>query len=182
MSKELTQQIWFVHLWMAPEESTNRFDPSQPPGLWPRECSLLLINNVGACIQSNGVTFTRFSVLILCRHSNWWCMWPYFWSLIWKIQKWPQDWKRSTFIPIPKKGNAKESSNYHTIALISHANEVLSKPGFNSRWTVKFQMFILDLEKAEESETNCKHPLDHRKNVRVSLKNLFLLYWLCQTL
>ena len=40
---------------------------------------------------------------------------------IWKTQQWPQDWKRSVFIPIPKKGNAKEHSNYHTIALISHA-------------------------------------------------------------
>ena len=39
---------------------------------------------------------------------------------IWKTQQWPQDWKRSIFIPIPKKGNAKECSNYHTIALISH--------------------------------------------------------------
>ena len=42
---------------------------------------------------------------------------------IWKIQQWPQDWKRSVFIPIPKKGNAKECSNYHTIAFISHASK-----------------------------------------------------------
>ena len=41
---------------------------------------------------------------------------------IWKTQQWPQDWKRSVFVPIPKKGNAKECSNYHTIALISHAS------------------------------------------------------------
>ena len=46
---------------------------------------------------------------------------------IWKIQQWPQDWKRSVFIPVPKKGNAKESSNYHTIALISHASKVMLK-------------------------------------------------------
>ena len=46
---------------------------------------------------------------------------------IWKTQQWPQDWKRSAFIPIPKKGNAKEYSNYHTIALISHANKVMIK-------------------------------------------------------
>ena len=44
---------------------------------------------------------------------------------IWKIQQWPQDWKRSVFIPIPKKGNAKECSNYHTIAHISHASKVI---------------------------------------------------------
>ena len=46
---------------------------------------------------------------------------------IWKTQQWPQDWKRSVFIPIPKKGNAKECSSYHTIALISHASEVMLK-------------------------------------------------------
>ena len=46
---------------------------------------------------------------------------------IWKTQQWPQDWKRSVFFPIPKKGNAKECSNYHTIALISHASKVMLK-------------------------------------------------------
>ena len=46
---------------------------------------------------------------------------------IWKTQHWPQDWKRSVFIPISKKGNAKECSNYHTIALISHASKVIFK-------------------------------------------------------
>ena len=44
---------------------------------------------------------------------------------IWKTQQWPQDWKRSVFIPIPKKGNAKECSNYHTITLISQASKVM---------------------------------------------------------
>ena len=46
---------------------------------------------------------------------------------IWKTQQWPQDWKRSVCIPIPKKGNAKECSNYHTIALISHTRKVMLK-------------------------------------------------------
>ena len=46
---------------------------------------------------------------------------------IWKTQQWPQDWKRSVFIPIPKKGKAKECSNYRTIALISHASKVMLK-------------------------------------------------------
>ena len=46
---------------------------------------------------------------------------------IWKTQQWPQDWKRSVFIPIPKKGNAKECSNYHIIALIPHASKVMLK-------------------------------------------------------
>ena len=46
---------------------------------------------------------------------------------IWKTQQWPQDWKKSVFIPIPKKGNAKECSNYHTTALISDAGKVMFK-------------------------------------------------------
>ena len=46
---------------------------------------------------------------------------------IWKTQQWPQDWKRSVFIPVPKKGNPKECSNYHTIALISHTSKVMLK-------------------------------------------------------
>ena len=45
----------------------------------------------------------------------------------WKTQQWPQDWKRSVFISIPKKGNVKEWSNYHTIALISHASKLMLK-------------------------------------------------------
>ena len=54
---------------------------------------------------------------------------------IWKTQQWPQDWKRSVFIPIPKKVSAKECSNYYTIALISHASKVMlkfSKSGFSN--------------------------------------------------
>ena len=46
---------------------------------------------------------------------------------IWKTQQWPQDWKMSVFIPIPKKGNAKECSNYHTIAFISHTSKLILK-------------------------------------------------------
>ena len=64
-------------------------------------------------------------------------------------------WKRSVFIPIPKKRKAKEHSNYHSTALISHASKEMlkfSKPGFNSTWTMNFQLFNLNLEKAEEPE------------------------------
>ena len=46
---------------------------------------------------------------------------------IWKTQQWPQDWKRSAFLPVPKKGNAKECSNYHTLLLISYASRVMLK-------------------------------------------------------
>ena len=73
---------------------------------------------------------------------------------IWKTQQWPEDWKRSVFIPIPKKSNDKECSNYHTITLISHTSKVMLKI-----FQVTLQQYIncelpdvLDLEKAEEPE------------------------------
>ena len=72
-----------------------------------------------------------------------------------ETQQWPQDWKRSVFILIPKKGNAKEFSNYHTIVLISHASKIMLKIfqfRLHSTLTVNFQLFKLDLEKAEKSE------------------------------
>ena len=72
---------------------------------------------------------------------------------IWKTKQWPQDWKRSVFIPIPKKGNAKECSNCHTTALISHASKVMLKIlQARLQQYVNFQMFKLVLEKAEEPE------------------------------
>ena len=73
---------------------------------------------------------------------------------IWKTQQWPQDWKRPVFIPIPKKGNAKEYSNYFTIALISHASKVTFKilqarlQQYVNRELPDIQAF----EKAEEPE------------------------------
>ena len=74
---------------------------------------------------------------------------------IWKTQQWSQDWKRSVFIPIPKKGNGKEHSNYCTTVLISHASKVklkIFKLCFNSMWPKNFQMYKLEVEKAEEWE------------------------------
>ena len=72
---------------------------------------------------------------------------------IWKTQQWPQDWKRSVFIPVPKEGNAKECSNYHTIALISHASKVILKilqVRLQQHMNCELQMFKLVLEKADE--------------------------------
>ena len=74
---------------------------------------------------------------------------------LWKTQQWPQDWKRSVFIPIPKKDNAKECSNYHTIALISHASKVMLKilqARLQQYVNCELPMFKLVLEKAEEPE------------------------------
>ena len=72
----------------------------------------------------------------------------------WKTQHWPEDWKRSVFIPVPKKGNAKKCSYYHTIALISHASKVMLK-NLQDRLQryenheLQYSIFKLDLEKAE---------------------------------
>ena len=74
---------------------------------------------------------------------------------IWKTQQWPQDWKKSVFIQIPKKGNAKECSNYRTIALISHVSKVVLKilqARLQQYVNLNFLMFKLVLEKAEEPE------------------------------
>ena len=73
---------------------------------------------------------------------------------IWNTQQWPQDWKSSVFIQIPKKGNAKECSNYRTIALISHTSKVMLKilqaSTVREPWASKSKK--MDLEKAEEPE------------------------------
>ena len=77
------------------------------------------------------------------------------WQQIWKTQQGPQDWKKSVFIPIPKKGNTKEYSNYTDAVLISDASKVSSKsfmPSFSSTWTENFLMYKLGFKKAEESE------------------------------
>src|SRR5574337_531213 len=74
---------------------------------------------------------------------------------IWKTQQWPQDWKRSVFIPIPKKGNAKECSTttqLHSSHTLAKECSKFSKPGFSNLCTVNFQMFKLVLEKAEEPQ------------------------------
>ena len=94
---------------------------------------------------------------------------------VWKTQQWPQDWKMSVFTPIPKKGNAKECSNYRTIWLISHASKLMLKI-LQTRlqqwftWTVNFQMFKLDLEKAEEPEIKLPASVGSSKNQQSSRK------------
>ena len=98
---------------------------------------------------------------------------------IWKTQQWPQDWKRSVFIPIRKKGNPKECSNYRTIALISHASKVMLKilqARLQQYMTENFQMCKLVLEKAEEPEIKLPILMDHQKSKRVPEKHLFLPY------
>ena len=86
---------------------------------------------------------------------------------IWKTQQWPQDWKRSVFIPIPKKGNAKECSNYCTIALISPASNVTLKI-IQARLEQYVNHELPDVQsgfrKSGGTRSNCQHLLNHQKS------------------
>ena len=92
---------------------------------------------------------------------------------IWKTQQWPQDWKRSVFIPIPKKGNAKECSNYRTIALISHASKVKSLKVMLKILQARLQQYVnCELPEIQAGfrkgrrtrDQNSQHLLYHRKS------------------
>ena len=98
---------------------------------------------------------------------------------IWKTQQWPQNWKRSVFIPIPKKGNAKECSNYCPIALISHSSKVMLKI-LQARLQQYENHELPDVQagfrKAEEPEIKLSTSAGSPKGMRVPEKHLFLLY------
>ena len=98
---------------------------------------------------------------------------------IWKTQQWPQDWKRSVFIPVPKNGNAKECSNYHTIALISHASKVMLKI-LQARLQQYVNRELPDIQAGfrkgrGNQRSNCQHLLDHQK-AREFQKNTFFCF------
>ena len=104
---------------------------------------------------------------------------------IWKTQQWPQDWKTSVFILIPKKGNANECSNYHTIAPISNASKIMLKilqPRLQQYMNMNFQGSSWIQKRQKNQRSNCQHPLAHWKSNRVQEKHLLLLYWPCQSL
>ena len=105
---------------------------------------------------------------------------------IWKTQQWPQDWKRSVFTPIPKKGNAKQCSNYDTVALISHAIKVmLNILQARLQWYVNHELPDVQAgfyKRQKNQRSNCQYPLDHQNSKRVPEKHLLLLDWLCQSL
>ena len=99
---------------------------------------------------------------------------------IWKIQQWTQDWKRSVFIPIPEKGNAKECPNYCTVALISHSSKVVLKI-LQARIQQYVKCELLDVQARFRKgrgtkDQNCQHLLNHQKSKRVPEKHVFLLY------
>ena len=104
------------------------------------------------------------------------------WQQIWKTQQWPQDWKKSVFIPIPKKGSAKECSNYHTAVLISHASKVLLKI-----LQARLQQYInRELPDVQAGFRKGRGTRDHIANMcwikvkskRIPEKHLLLLHWL----
>ena len=96
---------------------------------------------------------------------------------IWKTQNWPQGWKRPVFIPVPKKGKAKECSSCHTIALISHASKVMLKI-FQARLQQYMNYEIPDVQAGfrKGEGTRDQHSLDHRISKRIVEKHLLLLY------
>ena len=100
---------------------------------------------------------------------------------IWKTQQWPQDSKRSVFIPIPKKGNAKKCTNYCTIALISHTSKVMLRI-LQTRLQQYVNHELPDVQagfrKSKRNQrSNCQHLLDHQKSKRIPEKHLLLLYF-----
>ena len=104
----------------------------------------------------------------------------------WKAQHWPQNWQRSVFIPIPKKGNAKECSNYCTIALISHASKVMLKI-LQARLQQYVNWELPDVQAGFRKGRGTIDQIDNicwiiKKSKRIPEKHLLLLYWLCQSL
>ena len=104
---------------------------------------------------------------------------------IWKTQQWPQDWKRSVFIPIPKKGNAKECSNYCTIALISHASKIM----LNILQARLKQYLNCELPDVQAGFRKGRGTRDQIANIRwiiekarVPEEHLLQLYWLLRSL
>ena len=105
---------------------------------------------------------------------------------IWETQQWPQDWKRSVFLPIPKKGNAKECSNYRTIALISHASKVMLKI-LQARLQQYMNHEIPDVQAGFRKGRGNRDQIANicwiiEKTRQFQKKHLLLLYWLRQSL
>ena len=104
---------------------------------------------------------------------------------IWKTQQWPQDWKRSVFIPIPKKDNTEECSNYCTIELISHASKVMLKI-LQARLQQYMNHELPDVQAGFRKGWGTTDQIANIhwiiKKARVAEKHLLLLYWVCQSL
>ena len=101
---------------------------------------------------------------------------------IWKTQQWPQDWKRSVFTPIPKKGNAKAWSDYCTIALISHVMLIIIHARLQQCMICEFPDVLAEFRKGREPELKLPTSIASSKTKRVPETYLLLLYRLFQSL
>ena len=100
---------------------------------------------------------------------------------IWKTQQWPQDWKRPVFIPIPKKGNAKECSNYRTIKLISHASKAMLKI-LQAKLCQWVNQELADVQAGFRKGKGTRNQIVNIRWIIKKAKHLLLLYWVCQSL
>ena len=97
-----------------------------------------------------------------------------------KFGQWPQDWKKSVFIPNPKKGNAKECSNYGTMTFISHASKVMLKilqarlQQYMKLRTYRCTSWVSKMQRNQRS--NCQHLLDHRKSKGIKKKKVYFCF------
>ena len=99
---------------------------------------------------------------------------------IWKTQRWPQDWKKSVFIPIPKKGNAKKCSNYHSVTLISHTSKVMLKIS-QARLQQDMNRELADVQVGFKKGRGTRDQIANIRRImekarEFQKKNLFLLY------
>ena len=140
--------------------SSSWFEPQSAPGLVFVDCIELLIFG---CKEYNQSDFSLDHLVMFIR------------------------WKRSIFIPIPKKGKAKECSNYHSIAHISHSSKVMlnilqARLWIREPWTTRCSSWFQKRQRNQRS--NCQHFLDHResKGKDVPEKHLLLLHWLSPSL
>ena len=139
-------------------------------------------NHIYVCLHKHGIPAELFQSLkddaMKTLHSI--C------QQIWKIQQWPQDWKKSVFIPIPKKGNAKESSDYLTIVLISHASKVMDQNSPSQASTVQ-ERECPDVQAGFRKGRGTRDQIANicwiiKKAREFQKKHLLLLYWLSQSL
>ena len=135
--------------------------------LWPQDCAF--------CYHRPPLVLLSKDDAVKVLHS--------IWQQIWKTQKWPHNWKKSVFIPIPKKGNAKECSYCRTIALISHTSKVMLKI-LQARFQQYVNHELPDVQAGFRKGRGTRDQIAYISWImeKAREEHLFLLYWLCQSL
>ena len=168
--QEYTEELYKKDL-HDPDNHNSVITHREPEVKWTLESNTM--NKASGC---DGIAFELFQILkddaVKVLHSI--C------QQIWKTQQWPQDWKRSVFIPIPKKGNWKECSNYLTIALISHASKVMLKI-LQARLPQYVNREVPDVQAGFRKGRGTKDQIANicwiiKKSKRVPENHLFLFY------